>query len=129
MGEEAPYPFEGYKVYGPIVHQSRTIVYLVSKKRGRTTLSYGKYLMSIHLGRWLNEDEIVHHKNGDPNDNDISNLEVITRTEHKKRHRKGPTMLRHVCKNCQKIFYRRTGLSGVTCSRSCLYEAMRRGIL
>jgi hypothetical protein len=40
------------------------------------------------LGRKLRSDEIVHHKDGDSHNNDISNLEIVTRSEHaKKKHR------------------------------------------
>lgn len=34
------------------------------------------------LGRRLRPDEIVHHKNGNMHNNDISNLEIVTRGEH-----------------------------------------------
>lgn len=38
------------------------------------------------LGRFLDADEIVHHINGDPADNSPENLEVMTQSEHIKRH-------------------------------------------
>lgn len=45
-----------------------------------------RYLMEENLGRKLKEDEIVHHKDGDNTNNDISNLEVITQSEHCRKH-------------------------------------------
>lgn len=45
-------------------------------------------IMECNLGRWLNKDEIVHHKNGIKTDNRIKNLEVLTRSEHMSLHRK-----------------------------------------
>lgn len=38
------------------------------------------------MGRPLREDEIIHHKNGDRQDNRHQNLEVMTRSEHAAHH-------------------------------------------
>ena len=38
-----------------------------------------RYLMAEHLGRPLRKDELIHHKNGDPLDNRLDNLEVRLR--------------------------------------------------
>lgn len=39
------------------------------------------------LGRPLREQEIVHHRNGDPTDDRLENLEVVTRAAHMEMHR------------------------------------------
>lgn len=45
-----------------------------------------RLVMENHLGRKLCSDEIVHHKDHDRSNNDISNLEIMTRSEHSRLH-------------------------------------------
>ena len=45
-------------------------------------------IMECNIGRWLQNDEIVHHKNGIKTDNRIKNLEIMTRSKHMQIHMK-----------------------------------------
>jgi hypothetical protein len=45
-----------------------------------------RLVMEAHIGRYLTKDEIVHHKDEDPHNNDISNLEIMSRPKHKQHH-------------------------------------------
>lgn len=45
-----------------------------------------RLVMETHLGRYLTEEEVVHHKDGDKANNDISNLELMNKREHAKMH-------------------------------------------
>ena len=47
-----------------------------------------RVFMEKFVGRTLSEDEVVHHKNGNKIDNRIENLEVMTRVEHTRLHKK-----------------------------------------
>lgn len=57
----------------------RLRVYVYETKK---TVSYPKYLMEKELGRALLPGEDVHHKDGDPLNNDTSNLVVKSHSEH-----------------------------------------------
>ena len=45
-----------------------------------------RYLMEVKLGRKLKSTEIVHHKDFNKLNNNINNLEILTREEHNKIH-------------------------------------------
>lgn len=47
-----------------------------------------RYLMQKALGRTLLSNEIVHHKDGNKSNNDLSNLEILQRSEHSRMHTK-----------------------------------------
>lgn len=45
-----------------------------------------RVVVEEHLGRLLEKEEVVHHRNGIKTDNRIENLEVMTVTEHRREH-------------------------------------------
>ena len=48
-----------------------------------------RYVMEKHLKRKLRSDELVHHKDGNPRNNELSNLELVSRGAHMKMHKIG----------------------------------------
>ncbi|AUS17019.1 HNH endonuclease [Bacillus velezensis] len=53
-----------------------------------------RYVMSEYLKRPLKEDEHVHHKDENKLNNDVSNLELVTRSEHSSLHNRNKTIPR-----------------------------------
>lgn len=45
-----------------------------------------RLVMEKHIGRLLNDDEVVHHVDENRFNNDLSNLQLMTRREHTKLH-------------------------------------------
>jgi hypothetical protein len=45
-----------------------------------------RLVMEKFLGRKLKPQELIHHKDGNPNNNNLENLLLTTRSKHKKLH-------------------------------------------
>jgi hypothetical protein len=72
--------YEGYKLYGPYLSKkdNRLRIILVNKEtKEKLTVSYPKYLMELHLNRYLTKDETVDHIDGNPLNNNIYNLQIL----------------------------------------------------
>lgn len=59
-------------------------VKIKSKKR-----DLHRVVMEEHLGYQLTRREVVHHKDGNPMNNDIGNLQVMSLSEHSRMHMLG----------------------------------------
>ena len=88
-----------------------------------------RIVMENSIGRLLNDNEVVHHINGNKKDNNIENLQLMTAGEHVAHHNIGKTMVKLKCPICRAIFYRRKGnthlIKGGTatcCSRKCGFQ-------
>lgn len=100
----------------------------------------GKYelehrvVMSKFLGRDLQPNEQIHHRNENKSDNRIENLEIVSCGEHIKKYhgrkQDKTTWYEAKCLNCGKIFKRRkieTKLHEHTfCSRQCYIEGRKK---
>jgi HNH endonuclease len=49
-------------------------------------IAFHRYVMELHLGRKLTSNEVVHHIDGDPLNNDPDNLALLSRSEHQRLH-------------------------------------------
>lgn len=77
--------YENYKIYGPYLNRKDNRLRVIIKHSitgEEHTVSYPKYLIECYLNRYLDEDETVDHIDGNPLNNDISNLQVLKRSKH-----------------------------------------------
>lgn len=124
--------YTNYKKYGPYKSKkdNRLRLVLIHKTtKKKTTVSYPKYLIEIKLNRYLAENETIHHIDGNPLNNDLSNLKIIDRTEHSIIDAKRRLDEVLICQWCNKEFkvrgstlhfrQRKDRQSNSFCSKSC----------
>lgn len=124
--------YENTKLYGPYKSKqdNRLRIIVVDKiTKKKTTISYPKYLVEIKLNRYLTEKETVHHIDGNPLNNDLSNLAIVNRSKHSSIDaiKRKDTILK--CQWCNKSFIvkgsklrhrqRKDRQSNSFCSKSC----------
>ena len=111
----------------------RTRAYLKDDKK---VISYPRYILEKHLGRELDCNEQVHHKDGNPLNNELDNLEIRMLGEHQKEHSTKYFDKVVVCQWCgepflwtakqQRNFYRARNKVGRAktpfCSKKCVGE-------
>lgn len=94
---------------------------------GRHQLSLGdggvalahRAAVTVALWRDLGKELDVHHVDGDPTNNDLANLQVLTRAEHARKHKCGELYIA-LCPVCWRLFYwGKNRQERVTCSLSC----------
>lgn len=127
MKVELKEPFlEEYKAaYVNTNKEPRRVCLLVRKDGSQTSMSYARYLMSCHLGRFLSKEEHVDHIDNDRMNDIISNYQLLTITENNRKSArpKGSNVL--VCPICNKTFVRTNrqiyGKTNMACSRKCGY--------
>lgn len=126
------------KRYGPYVHRTQGYVFFIEydpKTKTHRTIREHREVMERVLGRSLEGQEEVHHRDGVRSNNAIENLEVMTKNKHVAAHiadgvlagTRGNVEIQ--CSVCGKFFLRhvtaerkriRRGGFGPFCSRRCV---------
>jgi len=119
--------YEDYKIFGPYKSGNGRLIIQAKKDKTRIGISYPKYLVEVHLNRYLLDNETIDHIDNDFTNNDLSNLRIVDRKIHCEQDvlRRGGVILN--CVWCNKEFTvegkkvrerNRKNASGF-CSRQC----------
>lgn len=87
---------------------------------------HGKYLHRAvweHFNGEIPKGYVVHHVDLNPENNDISNLTLLTKAEHRKLHTELYEPQKYICEYCGKKFERKhRGKPNRFCSKECSYR-------
>ncbi len=120
------------KIYGPYTRKdNRKHVVVIYDDGSRKTISYPKFLLEQKIGRTLLPHETCDHIDGDFTNNNLDNLQVLSRSENsvKAMVLKKAEQAYFVCPECSTTFYKnmcevrgnqlKKKHAGPFCSRSC----------
>ena len=97
--------YDHYVIYGPYKRKDgRKHIIAVNSLGEKKTVSYPKYLMEVHLNRYLKSNETVDHIDRDFTNNELYNLQVILRTKHAKLDAVRLKPKAFFCPTCDKLF-------------------------
>jgi hypothetical protein len=119
-----------YKEYGPYTTKDGYLFICRKYKNGkRRSLYIHRLVMREKLGRDLERNEIVHHIDGDKQNNAPDNLELTNVSEHAKIHKKPARYRKVICQECStefsvlesRVLYNqeKKGKAGPFCGKSC----------
>lgn len=104
----------------------RKRVDLFNSNSDRTTISYARYMMTVHLGSEIPEGYEVDHIDEDNTNDVLNNLQLLTEEEHRmknsKRQKTGRNVVTLICPVCGIEFYRErrhVKVANPKCSRRC----------
>lgn len=126
-----PIPGILMKMYGPYLRKDGRQHVILVEGSARRTVSYPKWILEQAIGRSLADNEVVHHKDENPLNNEITNLEILDRATHGRLHTKPIPFVEFLCVWCGKQGTQRgrnlrhnakLGKAGPFCSKHCAGE-------
>lgn len=129
---EYPYSKDWEKGYLVVNKENRRTLILYKGINGndqkRNSTQYARYKLAVNLGRYLTKDETVDHIDNDKTNDDIENLQILSRCDNIHKSQKLPPLI-GVCFICGKSFNVRRNLTiakrlkyknnELCCSREC----------
>jgi hypothetical protein len=87
---------------------------------------YHRHVMSLKLGKWIDSSYHVHHIDENRQNNDVSNLELVSPSKHGRKHKLHGAFAKKVvkCKNCSTRFIT---IDDEFCSHSCASSFRNKG--
>ena len=137
---EYPYNKDWRKGYLVKNSENRDTVILFNSSSDRSSTQYARYLMAVSLQRYLTDDETVDHIDGNKNNNDLKNLQILSKGDNIRKSSKKPDYI-CVCPICHKTFIvprkkasgivaKKKILSGTKCcSRQCGYKQVSKTLM
>lgn len=119
----------GYQVFHKKEGRMMLVVILPDGKR--TTTSLARYKLSVKIGRKLYDYEFADHIDEDKTNDDINNLQILSRSENNKKHvrlsNKASKMICLTCPVChcefsrppRSVNYKIKNGKKISCSRRC----------
>jgi len=138
--KQAEFPFEDYWMYleySKGIKRYRVCLHHKTNKQ-RKKMSYARYLLSTKLGRELEKHEHVDHIDGNPLNDTIDNLQILSIVENNRKYIKqsGRALVttRLNCPSCLKEFeqsihlvtWKRNKGQKIYCSRKCCLDQTSR---
>jgi transposase/transposase-like protein len=128
---DAEYPYDDYWLYGPVLHKNEGRYYAHLKLKSNLEVCkirlYSKYLMEVHLGRFIPTDTHVDHIDDNKNNDKTDNFQLLTPAENRLKQKEKNLRELHTeiaCSNlkCNKIFKKRFKAIKETnfCSKACV---------
>lgn len=121
-------PWNGGTSKGWVNGRGYRYIYVQERGRKRAKLLH-RHLMEQRLGRRLEPWEVVHHKDGNPQNNDISNLVVTTHSAHSIAHVTGIKRSRSTRRTCAVFANFREELKRERAMNALLLKACERLLL
>jgi hypothetical protein len=130
----ALFPYDGYYIYAPRHHEKENRYYVtmfpIEGEKKQINTAYARYLFSVHTKQRYAKCMEIDHIDGDPTNDVISNLQILSKDENARKHLIDRGIAHATvdikCPECNQVFTRRRSQTYLSkggiftaCSRKC----------